>query len=160
MSLFNSTTRFVRYSSLLRNQVRFGSFRQKNATGDGEEFAAKDVHDDFVKRVWLKMPKPKPEFTPKECDKRIILGKRKVMNELREHNIRQKAEMIRIKLKWCAINALPTPCREAALIPDHTRLPDIPTLLDYPPKFKDPDNPEDWEPINRFRWKFVNNFRD
>ena len=141
-------------------QVRCGSFRQSNLPDKDDSFSAKDVHDDFVKRVWLKMPKEKPQFTPEEAKIRITLGKRKVMNELREHNTRQKAEMIRIKLKWSAVNALPTPCREAAMISDNTRFPDLPLLMDYPPKLKDPDNPEDWKPRPRKRWKFINNFRD
>merc|ERR1712130_129842 len=148
------------HGSLYRLPVRYGSFRQSNVKEGGDDGLSKDVHDDFVKRVWLKMPKEKPNFTPKEADKRFSLARRKVMNEKREHNIEEKAENIRIKLKWAAVNALPTPCREAALIDDYTSFPTIPLLVDYPPKLKDPDNPDDWKPRSRKRWKFVNEFRD
>merc|ERR1712137_592428 len=142
-------------------QTRLGSFRQKNVKEAGEDVShAKELHDNFVKRVWLLMPKPKPVLTPDEAEKRYRIGCKKVANELREHNTRQKKEMIRIKPKWASVNALPTPCREAAMIQDNTIFPDMPLLVAYPPKLKDPDEPDDWKPMPQKRWKYTNNFRD
>mmetsp|Transcript_15812 Transcript_15812/g.24724 ORF Transcript_15812/g.24724 Transcript_15812/m.24724 type:complete len:174 (-) Transcript_15812:35-556(-) len=146
----------------LSNQTRHASVKKKVKTQVKEEGGARarEVRDNFVKRVWLLMPKPPPKLSEKEKAHRFMLGKRKVMNELREHNIEQKSELTRIKLKWAAVNALPTPCREAAMIPDTTRLPDIPLLADFPPKLKDPDDPDDWKPVVQKRWKFINKFRE
>lgn len=136
------------------------SFKKKSQEGPPDVASRTDLNDDFIKRVWLLMPKPKAQFTPEEAERRYKLGRGKVINELREHNTRQKAEMIRIKLKWAAVNALPTPCREAAMVTDSVIFPDIPQLNDYPPPLRDPDNPDAFKPLPRRRWKFVSNFVD
>lgn len=134
---------------------------KKKVAGAPEEVGAKtDANDDWIKRIWLLMPKPKPEFTPEEAKRRFKLGREKVKNELREHNERQKQEMIRIKLKWAAVNALPTPCREAAMVTNSTNFPEIPVLCDYPPPLRDPDNPDEYKPPARRRWKFISTFAD
>ena len=116
------------------------SFRQSLLNKKEAEKKKKDSvpdpegHDSFLKRCTLFHNKPDPDFDNDFGRKRFKVAQKLTMNYLRENNIRSKARNIRIKLKWAAVNALPTPCREAALIQDNNRLPSIPTLVDFPAK--------------------------
>jgi hypothetical protein len=145
--------------SALKTQVRCKT-KVKAKAEEGLQEEDREASDSFSKRAILFLPKDPPKLSPEYKTLRYNLGRDLARGEFQEHRQREQEDQVRIKLKWAALHALPTPLREAAMIPDTSRLPKIKWLLDFPPEPKSSDQEDVQVDRDMFAWRYTSNFRD